>query len=85
MSISNGDIIKDALDILTSGNAACRVTVQSRGGHAVVWWGTLTGLASQGDDATITVSDIRASKFDSPTVLGHILLDVNDVLDLIPA
>jgi hypothetical protein len=85
MSISNGDIIQAALDIITKNRPTCRVTVMTRGGSPVVWWGTLTGLGSQGNDATITVTDIRASAFDSPVVPGHILLDVNDVLELIPA
>lgn len=82
MSNGNGDIIQAALDILTSGAPECRVIVQARGGAPVVWWGTLTGLGSQGKDATITVTDIRASAFDSPVIPGNILLDVNDVLEL---
>lgn len=77
------DIIQTALDTLTGNSQAVRVLVQHRGNRpAVMWYGRLTGLGSQGKDATITVTDVRPG-VGAPVIPGHILLDVDDVLELI--
>ena len=78
------DIIQTALDILASDNHSARVLVKYRNGNVISWYGRVTGIGALGDDATITLSDIWAGA-DGPAMPGHLLLNVEDILDISPA
>lgn len=75
------DIIQRALDFLTGDRQDVRVLTQKGNKPAVMWFGRITGLAATGDAATITLSDVRANA-EGHIIPGHILLDVDDVLDI---
>ena len=75
------DIIQTALDILASPDREVELLVTPSEGFAFTRFGTLTGLGSMGDQATITVEHYRSTP-DGPDIVARTLVDINEIVSL---
>lgn len=76
------DVIQFAIDHM---GQDVRVLLQGSGPLNVSFcYGTVSGLGSLGDEATITLDNFRTTaRLDrAPTVQDHMLIDITDILDI---
>jgi hypothetical protein len=80
------DVIQFAIDHM---GQDVRVLLQGQDGQGSVsfFYGTVSGLGSLGDEATITLDKFRitADPDLAPVTHDHMLIDIDTVLDISPA